>query len=180
MVYHVTGFWIFLVVIVLLLAKTFNPFRLSVETIPQEFAEKKFDTGEVILNYVEGPDNGLPLLFIPGQMEFWQGYKLVMPHFSKKYHVFAVDLRGHGKSTRTPGRYSYNICGEDLKLFLEKVIKKPAIISGLSSGGVLLLWLTANTPKYVSAIISEDPPLFSTMYPRIKEEKFMYRLFRSP
>ena len=178
-VYHVPGFWIFLAVVVFLLAKTFNPFRLSVETIPQGFTEKKFNAGEVVLNYIEGPDNGPPLLFIPGQMEFWQGYKLVIPHFSKKYHVFTVDLRGHGKSTRTPGRYSYNICGEDLKLFLEKVIKNPAIVSGLSSGAVLSLWLAANAPEYVSVAISEDPPLFSSMFPRIKEEKFMYRLFQT-
>lgn len=178
-VYHVPGLWIFLAVIVFLFIKTFNPFKPSVETPPKGFKEKKFDTGEVVLNYVEGPDNGPPLLFIPGQMEFWQGYKLVMPHFSKKYHVFAIDLRGHGKSTRTPGKYSYNICGEDLKLFLEKVVKKPAIVSGLSSGAVLSLWLAANAPQYVSVAVSEDPPLFSSMYPKIKEEKFMYRLFQT-
>lgn len=178
-VYHVPGFWIFLGVIVFLLAKTFNPFRLSVETIPEGFTEKRFNTGKVILNYVEGPDNGQPLLFIPGQMEFWQGYELVMPHFSKKYHVFVVDVRGHGKSTRTPGFYSYNIIGEDLKEFLEKVVKKPAIVSGLSSGAILSLWLAANASEYVSIAISEDPPLFSSMYPRIKEEKFMHRLFET-
>jgi pimeloyl-ACP methyl ester carboxylesterase len=178
-VYHVPGFWIFSGVVIFLLAKTFNPFRLSVENVPEGFTEKKFDTGEVVLNYVEGPDNGPPLLFIPGQMEFWQGYMPIMPHFSKKYYVFVIDIRGHGKSTRTPGRYSYNICGEDLKLFLERVIKKPAIVSGLSSGAVLSLWLAANAPRYVSAAISEDPPLFSSMYPRIKEEKFMYRLFQT-
>jgi pimeloyl-ACP methyl ester carboxylesterase len=177
--YHVPGFWIFLGVIFFLLIKTFNPFRLSVETIPEGFTEKKFDTGDVVLNYVEGPDNGPPLLFIPGQMEFWQGYMPIMPHFSKNYHVFVIDLRGHGKSTRTPGRYSYNICGGDLKLFLEKVVKKPAIVSGLSSGAVLSLWLAANAPQYVSVAISEDPPLFSSMYPRIKEEKFMHRLFET-
>jgi len=178
-VYHVPGFWIFLGVIVFLLVKTFNPFRISVETIPNGFAEKKFNTGKVILNYVEGPDNGPSLLFIPGQMEFWQGYELVMPHFSKKYHVFVVDIRGHGKSTHTPGEYSYNIIGEDLKEFLKNVVKKPAIVSGLSSGAILSLWLAANAPENVSVAISEDPPLFSSMYPRIKEEKFMYRLFET-
>jgi len=119
-VYHVPGFWIFSGVVIFLLAKTFNPFRLSVENVPEGFTEKKFDTGEVVLNYVEGPDNGPPLLFIPGQMEFWQGYMPIMPHFSKKYYVFVIDIRGHGKSTRTPGRYSYNICGEDLKAIFRK------------------------------------------------------------
>jgi pimeloyl-ACP methyl ester carboxylesterase len=178
-IYHVPGFWIFMGVIVFLLVKTFNPFRLSVETIPKGFTEKKFNTGEVTLNYVEGPDNGPPLLFIPGQTEFWQGYELVMPHFSKKYHVFVIDVRGHGKSTRTPGYYSYNIIGEDLKVFLENIVKKPAIVSGLSSGAVLSLWLAANAPENVLAAISEDPPLFASMYPRIKEEKYMHYLFET-
>jgi len=178
-VYHVPGLWIFLGIIVFLLVRTFNPFRLSVETIPQGFIEKKFNTGKITLNYVEGPDNGSPLLFIPGQMESWQGYELVMPYFSKKYHVFVVDIRGHGKSTHTPGEYSYNIIGEDLKGFLKNVVKKPAIVSGLSSGAILSLWLAANVPENVSVAISEDPPLFSSMWPRIKEEKYMHRLFET-
>jgi pimeloyl-ACP methyl ester carboxylesterase len=176
--YKVPIIWVILGMLILLVAKTFNPFRLSAESIPKGFAEKKFNTGKIILNYVEGPKNGPPLLFIPGQTEFWQGYKLVVPSFSKNYHAFVVDVRGHGKSTKTPGEYSYNIIGEDLKKFLEKIIKKPAIVSGLSSGGILAIWLAANAPKLVSAIISEDPPLFSSMYPRIKKEKYMYRLFK--
>jgi len=100
-------------------------------------------------------------------------------HFSKKFHVFAIDLRGHGKSTRTPGKYSYNICGEDLKMFLANIIQKPAIVSGLSSGAVLSLWLAAYASENVSAAIAEDPPFFSSMYPRIKEEKYMYYLFQT-
>jgi pimeloyl-ACP methyl ester carboxylesterase len=155
------------------------PPKVSVSGIPAGFAEKQFNTGEVVLNYVEGPDNGQPFLLIPGQMESWQGYKLVMPELAKNYHVFSVDLRGHGKSSRTPGKYSYNICGNDLKVFLEKVVQKPAIVSGLSSGGVLAVWLAAYAPADVVAIISEDPPMFSSMWPRIKEEKFMTYMFQT-
>jgi len=171
--------WVILGVVVLLAFAIFNPFMPSVESIPKGFAEKKAKTGKVTLNYIEGPDNGPPLLFIPGQMEFWQGYKLVLPGFSKKYHVFVVDVRGHGKSTRTPDEYSYNIIGEDLKEFLREVVKRPAIVSGLSSGGVLSIWLAANAPELVSAAISEDPPLFSSMWPRIKDEKYMHYLFET-
>ncbi|MDD5253839.1 MAG: alpha/beta hydrolase [Candidatus Nanoarchaeia archaeon] len=179
LLYHVPVIWVIISALIILIAITFHPFRLSAESIPKGFTEKKFNTGKITLNYVEGPNNGPPLLLIPGQMEFWQGYKLVIPNFSKNYHVFAVDIRGHGKSTHTPRKYSYNTIGEDLKLFLERVTKKPTIVSGLSSGAILSLWLAANAPKYVSAIISEDPPLFSSMYPRIKKEKYMYRLFET-
>jgi len=171
--------WIILGFLVILISIIFNPFKLSAESIPKGFTEKKFNTGKIILNYVEGPDSGPPLLFIPGQTEFWQGYKLVIPNFSKNYHVFVVDVRGHGKSTKTPGEYSYNIIGKDLKEFLAKVIKKPAIVSGLSSGGVLAIWLAANVPEFVSAVISEDPPLFSSMPPRIEKERYMRYLFET-
>jgi len=176
-IFKIPVVWVILGVLILLIFVIFNPFIPSVEGIPKGFAEKKYNTGKIVLNYIEGPDNGPPLLFIPGQMEFWQGYKLVIPSFAKNYHVFVVDVRGHGKSTRTPGEYSYQIIGEDLKEFLEKVIEKPAIVSGLSSGAVLSLWLAANAPEFVSIAISEDPPFFASMWPRINEEKYMVRLF---
>src|SRR5512136_1510814 len=121
--------------------------RTKVAGIPRGFQERLFTTGDVTLNYVVGPDNGLPLLLIPGQMESWQGYKCVLPELSKRFHVFATDLRGHGKSTRTPGQYSYNICGNDLKRFIREVIRQPTLVAGLSSGGVLAIWLAANAPE---------------------------------
>lgn len=172
-------FWVVGVGLAVAFFAIINPFTPSVEKTPKGFEEKQFKAGGVTLNYVEGPDNGPPLLFIPGQMEFWQGYKLVMSHFAKKYHVYVVDVRGHGKSSRTPGDYSYNSCGKDLKIFLEEVVGKSTIVSGLSSGAVLALWLGANAPKHVATIIAEDPPLFSSLYPRIQEEKYMFRIFQT-
>ena len=119
--------------------------RVKVAGIPRGFTERSYKIDDVTLNYVVGPDSGPPLLLIPGQMESWQGYKRVLPELSTRFHIFVPDLRGHGKSTWTPGRYSYNICGNDLKQFIRQVIQKPAYVAGLSSGGVLAIWLAANT-----------------------------------
>ncbi len=177
-VFKIPVVWVIVGGLALLILVVLNPFVPPVESVPRGFTERQFDTGKVILNYVEGPNSGRPLLLIPGQMESWQGYELVIPHFSRNYHVFAVDIRGHGKSTKTPGEYSYNIIGKDLTAFLEKVIKEPAIVSGLSSGAVLAMWLAANAPDLVRAGISEDPPLFSSMYPRILREAYMHRIFQ--
>jgi pimeloyl-ACP methyl ester carboxylesterase len=152
--------------------------KTKVAGIPEGFQELSFTIKGVTINYVVGPDNGLPLLLIPGQMESWQGYKRVLPELSKRFHIFVPDLRGHGKSTWTPGHYSYNICGNDLKLFIQEVIQKPTLVAGLSSGGVLAIWLAANAPGDVLAVIAEDPPIFSSMWPRIQNEKFMFRNFR--
>ena len=151
--------------------------RTPVAGTPEGFKELSFTTNGVTLNYVVGPDNGLPLLLIPGQMESWQGYKRVLPELSKSFYVFTPDLRGHGKSTWTPGNYSYNICGNDLKHFIFEVLQKPALVAGLSSGGVLAIWLAANLPDEVMAVIAEDPPIFSSIWPRIQNEKFLANNF---
>lgn len=152
--------------------------RTKVAGIPKDFEELNFTTNGVTLNYVIGPDHGLPLLLIPGQMESWHGYKCVLPELSKRFHIYVPDLRGHGKSTWTPGHYSYNICGNDLKHFIQEVIRKPTIVAGLSSGGVLAIWVGANAPENVLAVVGEDPPIFSSVWPRIQEEKFMARNFK--
>lgn len=36
------------------------------------FEEHRFDTGDVIINYAAGPDNGPPLVLIPGQILSWE------------------------------------------------------------------------------------------------------------
>jgi pimeloyl-ACP methyl ester carboxylesterase len=58
------------------------------------------------------------------------------------------------------------------------VIKKPTLVAGLSSGGVLAIWLGAYASEDVLAIISEDPPIFSSIWPRIQDERFMTRNFK--
>ena len=94
------------------------------------FSEKTYDTGTVKLNYVVGPKNGPSLLLIPAQMGMWESYKKVLIPLSKIFKVYSIDIRGHGKSTWTPGYYSWKIVGGDLKMFIENVIKEKVIISG--------------------------------------------------
>jgi pimeloyl-ACP methyl ester carboxylesterase len=133
------------------------------------FEEKTFTTNGTTLNYVEGPDNGLPLLLIHGQLVQWESYQLVLPELSQHFHVFAVDCHGHGKSSHDPAKYSAEAMGLDFAAFIEQVIGEPAIVSGNSSGGLLAVWLAANSPENVLGVVLEDPPLFSSEYPGIKE-----------
>jgi pimeloyl-ACP methyl ester carboxylesterase len=43
----------------------------------------------------------------------WQSYQRVLPELSRRFHVFAVDVRGHGRSGWTPGRYTFQNMGRD-------------------------------------------------------------------
>lgn len=132
--------------------------------------EKTVQVGEVNFNYAEGPDNGPPLLLLHAQLLDWYTYNKVLPELSMKFHVFAVDYPGHGKTTVTDNyTFSANQIGSDLADFMETVIKEPAYVTGNSSGGLLTTWLAANKPELVKAIVLEDPPLFSSEYPEIKK-----------
>jgi pimeloyl-ACP methyl ester carboxylesterase len=134
------------------------------------FSEQRFDAGAVTLNYVAGPDNGPALVLIPGQGANWETYAKVLIPLSQRFQVFALDIRGHGRSDWTTGEYSFAAIGEDLRAFLDGVVGRPAIISGNSSGGLIAIWLAANAPEQVRAIIAEDAPLFSAAWPRIQQE----------
>ena len=96
------------------------------------------------MNYATVGDASSPaLLLIPGQTESWWGYEKALPLLAEHFQAFAVDLRGQGRSTRTPGRYTLDNIGNDLVRFIDTVIGRPTIVSGLSSGGVLSAWLSA-------------------------------------
>lgn len=145
-------------------AGAFGPHAPEATYVEHGFPEQLFDTGEVQLNYaVAGQDTSPPLLLIPGQSESWWGYEAAMPLLAEHFHVHAVDLRGQGRSSRTPHRYTLDNIGNDLVRFLDGVIGRPAFVSGLSSGGLISAWLSAYArPGQVIAACWEDPPLFSS------------------
>ena len=132
--------------------------------VAHAYPEQLADLGEVRLNYATAGDPSRPpLLLIPGQTESWWGYEQAMHLLADRFRCYAVDLRGQGRSTWTPGRYSLDNMGNDLVRFIDTVIGRPTLISGLSSGGVLSAWLSAYAkPGQVTAAVWEDPPLFSS------------------
>jgi pimeloyl-ACP methyl ester carboxylesterase len=118
-------------------ADAFGPHRPEATYVAHALPERTFDTGEVSLNFaVAGTPDKPALLLIPGQSESWWGYEQAMPLLAERFQVFAVDLRGQGRSSRTPGRYTLDNMGNDLVRFLDGAVGRPAIVSGLSSGGV--------------------------------------------
>jgi len=131
--------------------------------VPHAYPEQLFDTGEVQLNYATAGSSERPaLVLIPGQTESWWGYEAAMGLLKEHFHTHAVDLRGQGRSRRTPGRYTLDNFGEDLVRFIAFRIRRPVIVSGLSSGGVIAAWLSAYAPPgMLRGAHYEDPPLFS-------------------
>src|SRR6478752_1057239 len=142
----------------------YGPHNPGETYVDHAFAEQTVDLGEIEMNYATAGEVSKPaLLCIPGQTESWWGYEAAMPRLAEHFEVFAVDLRGQGRSTRTPGRYTLDNMGNDLVRFIDAVISRPTLVSGLSSGGVLAAWLSAYAkPGQIIAAHYEDPPLFSS------------------
>ena len=52
-----------------------------------------------IINYGEVENDRPALLLIHGQMSMWEDYALVLLELSKNWHIYAVDVYGHGESS---------------------------------------------------------------------------------
>jgi len=125
-----------------------------------EFPEQKFAASTVEVNYAEGPDNGPPMVLIHGLGGRWTNWEPVMDQFANDWHVFAIDLRGHGDSGRVEGSYEFADYPTEVIEFLRGVVKEPAYVVGHSLGGVTTVGACARAPELFAATALEDPPLY--------------------
>ena len=111
--------------------------------------EKTFDAGEVRLNYAEGQDNGPPLVLLHGLGRRWQVFLPLIPSLVLRWQVYALDLRGHGKSAHVPHGYRGTQYSADVTQFLREKVKEPTVLLGHSLGGMVAMWIAAQDRKSV-------------------------------
>jgi pimeloyl-ACP methyl ester carboxylesterase len=83
----------------------------------------------------------------------------VIARTAPEWRSYAVDLRGHGRSARTPGRYRLEDYVDDADRLLE-VIGEPAVVVGHSLGSIVAASLAQDRHPLVAAVFLEDPPLY--------------------
>ena len=121
--------------------------------------EQQFDTGEVVLNYVESAHSRPPIVMLHGMTMRWQYYLPALPALSARWHTFALDQRGHGKSGRVVGGYGWEAFTRDCVAFLRAQATEPAVLMGHSLGGNVAVAVAAQAPELVRALVLEDPGL---------------------
>lgn len=137
-----------------------------------------FEEG-IQLNYVEGPNNGQALLLIHDNSSSWQDYKEALCLLAKEYHVWAIDMPGHGKSSKDEALYQVTVIGQIIESFIRNVIRTPVIISGHSVGGLVAVWLATNVKDKVKGVLLEDPQLFSGEPGRIEHTNVYLDSFKT-
>lgn len=130
--------------------------------------ERSFDTGSVVLHYVEGGGGGAPpLLLLHGGAWCWQEFLPLVPVLGTRRRIHAMDLRGHGRSGHTPGHYRIVDFADDVATFLERRIGEPAVIQGHSLGAVVAIVVAVRHPEMVKALILEEPALSLENYRQV-------------
>jgi pimeloyl-ACP methyl ester carboxylesterase len=109
---------------------------------------------------VEGPASGASVILIHGVGSRWQPFGPILPALAEKHHVYALDLRGHGCSSHTPGAYHLDDFTRDVQQFITEKVQEPVAIYGHSLGALVAINLAAQQPQTIRALILGDPPLF--------------------
>lgn len=113
------------------------------------------EVGPYRVHYFEGGD-GPPLLFVHGLGAESLNWVPAMLHFRHQYHVYAVDLLGHGDTERPDIAYSITQQVEMVHDFLAQQKALPADVVGISMGGWITLKLTLDHPDAVKRIVVAD------------------------
>ncbi|MEU6076284.1 alpha/beta fold hydrolase [Micromonospora sp. NPDC047074] len=82
----------------------------------------------------------------------WRG---VLPALAGRHRVYALDLRGHGRSDH-PGRYSFELMRDDVIGFLDAVDVERCVVVGHSMGGTVAILLAEAAPHRLTHLILED------------------------
>jgi len=98
-----------------------------------------------------------PLILIHGLDRVSRTFDHLAPHFTGRYHVIAMDMRGHGDSGWDPqARYLVEDHVGDVEGLVQQLGLKNITIWGNSTGGRVAQVFAGKHPDLVSAVISED------------------------
>ena len=127
--------------------------------------ERQFQAPDVTINYAEGPAVGQPFVLLHGGGGRWQGGETFLDLLADEgWHVYAPDLRGHGRSGRVPGAYDLKDYVGDILAFLEGVVIEKPVVFGHSLGGEAAVMAAAHRFERFRALIVGDAPLSTRLH----------------
>ncbi len=78
--------------------------------------EKTFAAGAANLNYLDyGPSSAAPLVMLHGGAWRWQEYLSLIPSLGQRWHIYALDLRGNGRSGWVPDKYRLQVLRQTMR-----------------------------------------------------------------
>ncbi len=112
----------------------------------------KIAVRDLEVNYEEA-GTGFPLVLIHGLNGDLTGWALVLPEFSKHYRTVAMDVRGHGGTSKPDHPYSIRGFSEDLFGFMQTLGISQAHLLGLSMGGAIAQQFALDHPEMIRTLV---------------------------
>lgn len=107
--------------------------------------------GQINLHYETTGSGSTPVILVHGYSMSSTVWKKVMPLFPARYRVFAIDLKGFGRSTPGPG-YGCRDLADDIGTFMDSLDLPQAVLIGHSFGGQVVQHFAALYPKRLLAL----------------------------
>jgi len=117
-------------------------------------AAGRYYTVRGIKMYTETYGKGKPLLMIHGNGGSIDNFTAIIPFFSKKYTVIAVDSRAQGKSIDGGDSLSFEMMADDFAALLDIMHIDSSYVIGWSDGGINALILAMHHPEKVIKLVS--------------------------
>ncbi len=102
---------------------------------------------------LEGQAEAPPLVLVNSlgsDIRLWDG---IAPTLAERYRVVRFDKRGHGLSDTPPGPYRMTDLAGDLASLMDGLATGPAIVMGISIGGMIAQRLAVARPELVRALV---------------------------
>jgi 3-oxoadipate enol-lactonase len=112
----------------------------------------KIAVRDIEVNYEEA-GSGYPVILLHGLNGDLTGWVLILPELSKHYRTVALDVRGHGGTSKPDQPYSIQGFSQDLHEFLRKLRISKAHIIGLSMGGAIAQQFAVDHPEMIRSLI---------------------------
>jgi esterase len=121
-------------------------------------AERFITANGLRIHYLDwGTAGRQPLVLLHGIARVAHTFDHLAPHFTNRYHVIAVDMRGHGDSDwHAGGAYLVEDYTSDIKSLIDQLDLNNIVFWGNSTGGRVAQVMAGLYPERVSAVISED------------------------
>jgi pimeloyl-ACP methyl ester carboxylesterase len=110
---------------------------------------------------IDGDDDAPPVLVLHGITQSTATWGWLVPHLVDRHRVVRLDFRGHGRSGRTPGAYTFPDYIADATAVCEQVLDRPAALIGHSLGGGAAAGLAQTRPELVRGVVLEDPAIMA-------------------
>jgi pimeloyl-ACP methyl ester carboxylesterase len=124
----------------------------------KEFTSEIATVNGTTLHYVRG-GNGPAVILIHGFPQDWFEYSAIMPRLAKRFTIIAVDLRGVGGSTATPGGYDAANMAQDVHQLLMSLKLQSVYIVGHDLGGMVAYAIVRRYPQAARGAMILDAPI---------------------